>query len=144
MHALAALFVLLAQTGAGKIAGKVTLSGLAPKLAPLPVTRDMKTCGTTKPDESLEVGQGGGVKNAVLWIAALRGRSLDEFHPGPYAAGILPAASRATDPFTKDRPCCNEASFIFGEFAGKRLGLRCRPHAGGNQRTKKIRRNGKA
>lgn len=69
MHALAALAVLLAQTGAGKVAGKVTLSGLAPKLAPLPVTRDMKTCGTTKPDESLEVSQGGGVKNAVLWIA---------------------------------------------------------------------------
>ena len=69
MHALAVLALLLAQTGAGKVAGKVTLSGLAPKLAPLPVTRDMKTCGTTKPDESLEVGQGGGVKNAVLWIA---------------------------------------------------------------------------
>jgi plastocyanin len=68
MHALAALVLLLAQTGAGKVAGKVTLSGLAPKLAPLPVTRDMKTCGTTKPDEALEVGQGGGVKNAVLWI----------------------------------------------------------------------------
>src|SRR5437868_2479846 len=69
MHALAALALLLAQTGAGKVTGKVTLTGLAPKLAPLPVTRDMKTCGTTKPDESLEVSQGGGVKNAVLWIA---------------------------------------------------------------------------
>ncbi|HWE24596.1 MAG TPA: carboxypeptidase regulatory-like domain-containing protein [Myxococcales bacterium] len=69
MHALAVLALLLAQTGAGKVSGKVTLSGLSPKLAPLPVTRDMKTCGTTKPDEALEVGQGGGVKNAVLWIA---------------------------------------------------------------------------
>lgn len=69
MHALAAVVLLLAQTGAGKVTGKVTLTGLSPKLAPLPVTRDMKTCGTTKPDESLEVGQGGGVKNAVLWIA---------------------------------------------------------------------------
>jgi plastocyanin len=69
MHALVLLVSLLAQTGAGKIAGKVTLSGLAPKLAPLPVTRDMKTCGTTKPDDALEVSQSGGVKNAVLWIA---------------------------------------------------------------------------
>jgi plastocyanin len=68
MHALAAVALLLAQTGAGKVTGKVTLSGLAPKLAPLPVTREMKTCGTTKPDEALEVGQNGGVKNAVLWI----------------------------------------------------------------------------
>src|SRR5438270_1836266 len=63
------LLALLLAAGTGALAGKVTLSGLAPKLAPLPVTRDMKTCGTTKPDESLEVSQGGGVKNAVLWIA---------------------------------------------------------------------------
>jgi len=84
MHALAAVALLLAQAGAGaasappppgatgpgagKVSGKVTLSGLPPKLATLPVTRDMKICGTNKPDESLEVGQGGGVKNAVLWI----------------------------------------------------------------------------
>ena len=84
MHALAALALLLAQadagaasapaprgataSGAGQVSGKVTLSGLPPKLAPLPVTRDIKICGTSKPDESLEVGQGGGVKNAVLWI----------------------------------------------------------------------------
>ena len=68
MHALAVLALLLAQTGAGKVAGKVTLSGLAPKLAPLPVTRDMKTCGTTKPDESLEVGQGGGVQLGFVGV----------------------------------------------------------------------------
>src|SRR6266446_1227875 len=86
MHALTALALLLAQAGAGtlaapppppgatgpgagRVSGKVTLTGLPPKLAPLPVTRDIKTCGTSKPDEALEVGQGGGVKNAVLWIA---------------------------------------------------------------------------
>jgi plastocyanin len=76
MIAFAALALLFAQAdagaavaGGGKVSGRVTLTGLAPKLAPLPVTRDLKTCGSTKPDESLEVGQGGGVKNAVLWIA---------------------------------------------------------------------------
>ncbi len=53
---------------AGKIAGKVTVGGLAPKLATLPVTRDMKICGSSKPDEALEVGAGGGVKNAVIWV----------------------------------------------------------------------------
>jgi plastocyanin len=83
MHALAAFALLLAQAdagaasapppgatgpGAGQVSGKVTLSGLPPKLANLPVTRDIKICGTSKPDESLEVGQAGGVKNAVLWI----------------------------------------------------------------------------
>src|SRR5229473_1499569 len=57
MHALAALALLLAQadagaasapaprgataSGAGQVSGKVTLSGLPPKLAPLPVTRDI-------------------------------------------------------------------------------------------------------
>jgi plastocyanin len=58
--------LLAAQTGT--LAGKVTLSGLAPKLANLPVTRDMKTCGNNKPDESLAVGDGGAVKNAVIWF----------------------------------------------------------------------------
>ena len=58
--------VLAAQTGT--LAGKVTLSGLAPKLANLPVTRDMKTCGNNKPDESLAVSDGGAVKNAVIWF----------------------------------------------------------------------------
>jgi hypothetical protein len=53
---------------AGRIAGKVTVGGLAPKLASLPVTRDIKICGTSKPEEALEVGQGGGVKNAVVWV----------------------------------------------------------------------------
>lgn len=52
----------------GKIGGRVTLAGLPPKLANLPVTKDLKICGTSKPEEALEVGSGGGVKNAVLWL----------------------------------------------------------------------------
>jgi plastocyanin len=66
---LLALALLAADTGT--IAGKVTVAGLAPKLANLPVTKDMKYCGTSKPDESLEVGTGGGVKNVVLWLPDL-------------------------------------------------------------------------
>jgi hypothetical protein len=62
---------LLLAAEPGALAGKVTLSGLAPKLANLPVTRDMKVCGTTKPDESLEVSSGGGVKNVVIWLTDL-------------------------------------------------------------------------
>ncbi len=63
------LLALLLAADAGALAGKVTLNGLAPRLANLPVTRDMKICGNNKPDESLEVSQGGGVKNAVVWLA---------------------------------------------------------------------------
>ena len=61
------LLALLLAADAGALAGKVTLTGLPPKLANLPVTRDQKTCGSTKPDESLEV-KDGGVKNAVVWF----------------------------------------------------------------------------
>jgi plastocyanin len=63
---LLVLALLAADTGS--ISGKVTIAGLAPKLANLPVTKDMKFCGTSKPDESLEVGAGGGVKNVVVWL----------------------------------------------------------------------------
>ena len=62
------LLALLLATDPGALAGKVTLSGLAPKLANLPVTRDMKVCGANKPDELLEVSSGGGVKNVVIWF----------------------------------------------------------------------------
>jgi plastocyanin len=63
---LLSLALLAADTGT--ISGKVTIAGLAPKLANLPVTKDLKFCGTSKPDESLEVGAGGGVKNVVVWL----------------------------------------------------------------------------
>jgi plastocyanin len=56
-----------AAAATGALAGKVTLSGLPPKLASLPVTRDQKVCGTSKPDESLEV-KDAGIKNAVVWF----------------------------------------------------------------------------
>jgi plastocyanin len=57
-----------ASSGSGTLSGRITLNGLAPRLANLPVTRDMKTCGSSKQDESLEV-KDSGVKNAVVWLA---------------------------------------------------------------------------
>src|SRR5262249_12690802 len=62
------LLALLLAAGPGALTGKITLNGLPPKLANLPVVRDMKVCGNTKPDESLEVGNGGALKNAVVWL----------------------------------------------------------------------------
>ena len=64
------LFALLLAAEAGSLSGKVTLTGLAPKLANLPVTRDMKVCGASKPDESLEV-KDGGIKDVVIWVTDL-------------------------------------------------------------------------
>jgi plastocyanin len=66
---LALAFSLLA---AGSLTGKVTLTGLAPKLANLPVTKDNKSCGANKPDEALEIGAGNGVKNAVVWVTDIK------------------------------------------------------------------------
>jgi plastocyanin len=63
------LLALLLAADTGTLVGKVTLTGLVPKLANLPVTRDTKTCGTSKTDDSLQVSSGGGVKNAVIWFA---------------------------------------------------------------------------
>lgn len=60
--------LLVAADLTGSLLGKVTLSGPAPKLATLPVTRDAKVCGTGKPDQSLQVGPRGGVKDAVVWL----------------------------------------------------------------------------
>jgi plastocyanin len=57
-----------ASSDSGTLSGRITLNGLAPRLANLPVTRDMKTCGSSKQDESLEV-KDSGVKNAVVWLA---------------------------------------------------------------------------
>jgi plastocyanin len=64
--------LLLALLAAGSLSGKATLTGLAPKLANLPVTKDMKSCGTSKLDESLEIGDGNGVKNAVVWFSGIK------------------------------------------------------------------------
>jgi plastocyanin len=61
------LALLMAADLTGALAGKVTLPGLAPKLAPLPVTSQNKVCGTNKPDESLEV-KDSGIKNVVVWF----------------------------------------------------------------------------
>jgi plastocyanin len=54
--------------GMARVEGKVTFAGLAPKLAALPVSRDLKLCDSTKPDESLLVGPDGGIRFAVLSI----------------------------------------------------------------------------
>lgn len=62
------LLALLLAADAGTLSGKVTLNGLAPKLAVLPVTRDMKVCGNNKTDESLVLSKSGGVKDAVVWF----------------------------------------------------------------------------
>ena len=55
--------------------------------------------------------------------------ALDHFHSRPDTAGILPAASRAAQPFAQNRPASHQAALIL------RQGSRQRPHlAGGAHR----------
>lgn len=57
--------------GQGTIAGKVVFTGRhAP--AKLSVGKDKEVCGDAKQDPTLIVGDGGGVRNAVIQIAGLR------------------------------------------------------------------------
>jgi plastocyanin len=52
---------------AGDIKGNVRYVGAAPKLVPLPATKDQATCGQSLPDESLIVSNGK-LKNVVLTV----------------------------------------------------------------------------
>ncbi len=70
-------------TGGGTISGKVTITGAAPKLAPQARNKDPKVCGTTGEDESLILGAGGGVKNAIV--------SLTDIHSGK---ALMPAPAQ--------------------------------------------------
>ena len=59
---------LYAQTGT--VTGVVTTAATAPR--PLRVTMDMKVCGTQLPDESIVVGAGGVLANAVISLTGVK------------------------------------------------------------------------
>ena len=52
----------------GTITGRIVYDGKSPELKPLVVDKDQAVCGANRPDESLEVGSGGGLKNALVWL----------------------------------------------------------------------------
>ena len=54
----------------GTITGVVTTAAAAPR--PLRVTMDMKVCGTQLPDESIVVGAGGLLANAVVSLTGVK------------------------------------------------------------------------
>jgi plastocyanin len=95
--------------GLGRIAGKVTIAGLAPKLANIPVTKDMKICGTSKADEALEIGSGGGIRYVVLWVEG--------------AAANAPAAKAAARPpkVKLDQTACQFIPHVIATTAGAEL-----------------------
>ena len=53
----------------GSIEGIVKVSGSVPALSPIQVGKEQAICGTTAPNEILEVGTDGGIKNVLLFLS---------------------------------------------------------------------------
>lgn len=68
----------VAVAQAGKIVGTVRLAGPAPELPPLKRTKDRGVCGESGPDESLLLGEKGGIANAVVSVEAASGKPLEK------------------------------------------------------------------
>jgi plastocyanin len=56
---------------AGRIAGRVTVTGTVEPLAPLPVFKHHEVCGNTVPDERLLTDGKGGLRNAVVYLTGV-------------------------------------------------------------------------
>ncbi len=65
----------------GTVKGRFVIDGTAPKLEPLPVTKDQEFCGPTAPDPTIQVGESGGLKNVALWLYLGRGDDAPPVHP---------------------------------------------------------------
>ncbi len=71
----------LAQ-GYGNLKGRFVYDGKAPTPKPLQVTKDQEVCGKHKlVDESLVVGENGGLKNVVVYIYLGPGDKAPQVHP---------------------------------------------------------------
>jgi len=57
-----------AVTGGGSIDGMVKLSGAAPPLAPITVTKNQDYCGKTIANPIYEVGKGNGLANVLVYL----------------------------------------------------------------------------
>ncbi len=71
--------------------------------------------------------------DAELGIALGCFDALNQFHPRPEAAGILPAAAGAGQPFAEDGARGNGAAIVLGERAGEAVDLIGGAHARGDQ-----------
>jgi len=64
-------------TGGGTISGKVTLSGAKPDLPPEKRDKNPDVCGTTAPNQTLQVSDSGGIKFVVVYLKDItKGKAL--------------------------------------------------------------------
>ena len=82
--------------------------------------------------------------DAVFGVAGLRAGALDEFDARPEAAGILPTAAGAADPFAEDGAGGDDATLGFVARTVEGANLAGRAHANADERAEEIGRNGEA
>jgi hypothetical protein len=79
--------------------------------------------------------------DAVLGIARLRERALDQLHAGPESAGVLPAAARAAEPLAEDGAGRHHPALGFRHRSRQRADLPRGAHEGADERTEQGRRH---
>jgi len=66
----------------GTLKGRFTYGGDPPKLEPITPTKDVAFCGKDKiPNETLTVGEDGGLRDVIVWLYVRRGGDNPEIHP---------------------------------------------------------------
>ena len=65
----------LAFGAAGSVTGTVSVAGAVQRPKPLPVFKNRSFCGTAVPNETLLIGAGGGLRNAVVLLRPLDGNA---------------------------------------------------------------------
>ena len=94
--------------------------------------------------EDLVIGQQASAADAELRIALARLHAVDQLDAGPDAAGILPAAAAAAEPFAEDGARRHQAAVVFLERAGERVDLVGGAHAHRDQAGQQIGGDGEA
>src|ERR1700730_8362797 len=63
--------------GGGTITGKVTMTGTKPELPPEKRDKNPEVCGTTFPNQTLQVSDSGGIKFAIVYLKDItKGKAL--------------------------------------------------------------------
>jgi plastocyanin len=94
----------MAVADGGGVAGKVTVAGSVPAPEKVEVNKDQNVCGTEKVLEDVQVGAGGALANAVVWIDGIgsgkawadgRQGTVDqkECHYVPHIQALAPGAN---------------------------------------------------
>ncbi len=83
--------------------------------------------------EDRDARQQAAAADAEFRIALAGGDAFDQLDARPDAAGILPAAAGAAEPFAEDRARRHQAALVFLQRAGQRVDLAGGAHADGDQ-----------